>query len=148
MRLIWFLAAHASLDLMKAARIHEHGGPEVLRYEDAPEPKIKANQVLVRVRACALNHLDLFVRAGIPGMKFAMPHVLGSDIAGEIVEVGELCGRLKPGLRVLLSPGLSCRQCEQCVSGNDNLCRRYSVFGYGIDGGNAELLAAPGYSVI
>src|SRR5215468_3585459 len=133
---------------MKAARIHQHGGPEVLKYEDVPDPQIKANQVLVRVKACALNHLDLFVRAGIPGMKFTLPHILGSDIAGEIVAVGELCERVKPGWRVLLSPGTSCRQCEACISGNDNLCRRYTMFGYGIDGGNTELLAAPEYSVI
>jgi NADPH:quinone reductase-like Zn-dependent oxidoreductase len=133
---------------MKLARIHQHGGPEALVYEDAPEPKIKANQVLLRVRACALNHLDLFVRAGIPGMKFSMPHVLGSDIAGEIVEVGELCERVKPGWRVLLSPGMSCRQCEYCLAGNDNHCRRFTMFGYGVDGGNVELLAAPEYSAI
>src|ERR1700693_5133850 len=99
---------------MKAARIHQHGSPDVLVYEDAPEPKIKANQVLVRVRACALNHLDLFVRAGIPGMKFSLPHVLRSDIAGDMVEVGELCEPVKPGWRVLLPPGMSCRQCEYC----------------------------------
>jgi NADPH:quinone reductase-like Zn-dependent oxidoreductase len=133
---------------MKLARIYQHGGPEALVYEDAPEPKIKANQVLVRVRACALNHLDLFVRAGIPGMKFSMPHVLGSDIAGEIVEAGELCERVKPGWRVLLAPGMSCRQCEYCLAGNDNLCRRFTMFGYGVDGGNVELLAAPEYSAI
>jgi len=133
---------------MKAARIHQHGGPEALVYEDVPEPAIRANQVLVRVRACALNHLDLFVRAGIPGLKFAIPHVLGSDIAGEIVAVGDLCERVKPGWRVLLSPGLSCRQCEQCLAGNDNFCRRYTIFGLGVDGGNSELLAAPEYSVI
>ena len=133
---------------MKAARIHQHGGPGVLVYEEVPEPAIRAGQVLVRVRACALNHLDLFVRAGIPGMKFDMPHVLGSDIAGEIVAVGDLCERVRPGWRVLLSPGLSCRQCEPCLAGRDNQCRRYSVFGYGIDGGNSELLAAPEYSVI
>jgi NADPH:quinone reductase-like Zn-dependent oxidoreductase len=133
---------------MKLARIHRHGGPEELVYEDAPEPKIKANQVLVRVRACALNHLDLFVRTGIPGMKFNMPHVLGSDIAGEIVEAGELCERVMPGWRVLLSPGMSCRQCEYCLAGNDNLCRRFTMFGYGVDGGNVELLAAPEYSAI
>ena len=102
---------------MKAARIHQHGSPEVLVYEDVPDPKIKANQILLRVRACSLNHLDLFVRAGIPGMKFAMPHILGCDIAGEVVEVGELCERVKPGWRVLLSPGVSCRQCDQCVAG-------------------------------
>src|SRR5579864_8605941 len=133
---------------MKAARIHQHGSPEVLVYEDVAEPQIKANQILVRVRACALNHLDLWVRAGIPGMKFPMPHILGSDIAGEVVAVGELCERVKPGWRVLLSPGLSCRQCAQCVAGVDNLCRRYTIFGYAVDGGNAELLAAPEYSAI
>jgi NADPH:quinone reductase-like Zn-dependent oxidoreductase len=133
---------------MKVARIHRHGGPETLAYEDAPEPRIRATEVLVRVHASSLNHLDLFVRDGMPGVKIAMPRVLGSDIAGEVVAVGELCERVKPGWRVLLSPGLSCRQCEHCLSGNDNLCRRYTVLGYGIDGGNAELLAAPEYSVI
>jgi len=133
---------------MKAARIHQHGGPAVLVYEDVPEPQIKANEILLKVRACALNHLDLWVRAGIPGMKFPMPHILGSDIAGEVVAAGELCDRIKPGARVLLSPGLSCRQCTQCVSGQDNLCRKYTMFGYAVDGGNAELLAAPEYSAI
>ncbi|MGH9662578.1 MAG: zinc-binding dehydrogenase [Bryobacteraceae bacterium] len=133
---------------MKAARIHAHGGTGALVYEDAPDPQIKANQVLLRVRACALNHLDLWVRAGIPGMKFAMPHILGSDIAGEVVAVGELCERVKPGMRALLAPGLSCRQCEKCVAGQDNLCRRYTMFGYAADGGNCELIAAPEYSVI
>ena len=133
---------------MKAARIHQHGSPEVLVYEDVPDPKIKANQILVRVRVCALNHLDLFVRAGIPGMKFAMPHILGCDISGEVVETGDLCERVKPGWRVLLSPGLSCRQCHQCMAGRDNFCRRYTIFGYGVDGGDAELLAAPEWAAI
>lgn len=117
-------------------------------YEDAPDPAMKANEVLVRVRACALNHLDLFVRAGIPGIQYHMPHILGSDVAGEVLRVGELCERVKPGWRVLLSPGVSCRQCEQCVSGQDNFCRRYTLFGTGRDGGDCELLAAPEYAVI
>ena len=133
---------------MKAARIHQHYAPEVLVYEDAPEPGIRADQVLVRVRACALNHLDLFVRAGIPGMRFTMPHILGSDIAGEIVEVGELCERVSRAGACCFRPGLSCRQCEQCLSGRDNFCRRYTLYGYGVEGGDAELLAAPEYSVI
>jgi NADPH:quinone reductase-like Zn-dependent oxidoreductase len=133
---------------MKAVRIHQHGGAEVLVYEDAPEPRLRPDQVLVRVRACALNHLDLFVRAGIPGMSFSMPHVLGSDIAGEVVATGDLCDRVKPGWRVVLSPGLSCRQCQQCLSGADNFCRRHTVFGYAVDGGNTELLAAPEYTAI
>jgi NADPH:quinone reductase-like Zn-dependent oxidoreductase len=133
---------------MRAVRIHEHGGPEVLQPEDIAEPRIRPDEVLVRVRACALNHLDLWVRNGIPGMKFAMPHVLGSDIAGEVVAVGEACKRVSRGWRVVLSPGLSCRQCPQCLAGRDNFCRNYTMFGYGIDGGNAELLAAPEYAVI
>jgi NADPH:quinone reductase-like Zn-dependent oxidoreductase len=133
---------------MKAVRIHQHGGREVLKYEDIPEPGIKANEVLVHVRACALNHLDLWVRNGLPGMKFAMPHILGSDIAGEVIRVGDLCERVKPGQRVLLSPGLSCRQCAQCVSGIDNQCRRYTLFGTGVDGGNREYMPAPEYTII
>ena len=133
---------------MKAARIHEHGGPEVLKVEEIAEPKLKGNQVMVRVRACAINHLDLFVRAGIPGLKFPMPHILGSDVAGEVVAAGELCERIQPGARVLLSPGTSCRQCEMCLRGNDHLCRRYTMYGYAIDGGNTELMPAFEYSAI
>jgi NADPH:quinone reductase-like Zn-dependent oxidoreductase len=133
---------------MKAARIHGHGGPEVIRYEDIPEPHIKANQALVRVRACSVNHLDLWMRAGVPGIDIPMPHILGSDVAGEVVAVGDLCERVKPGQRVLLSPALSCRQCEACVSGRDNLCRRFAVLGTAVDGGNCELMAVPEYAVI
>ncbi len=72
---------------MKAVRIHEFGGPEVLKYEDAPDPELRKDHVLIRIRACALNHLDLWVRKGLPGVK--LPHILGSDIAGEVAECGE-----------------------------------------------------------
>jgi NADPH:quinone reductase-like Zn-dependent oxidoreductase len=133
---------------MKAARFHSHGGPEVLVYEDAPDPQLRADQVLVRVRACALNHLDLWLRQGLPGITLPLPHILGSDIAGEVEATGELCWRVKPGQRVLLAPGLSCRQCPKCLEGNDNQCPRYVVFGNGVPGGNAELVAAPEYAVI
>ena len=131
---------------MKAVRFHRHGGPDVLQYEDVPDPGIKANEILLRVRACSLNHLDLWVRNGIPGIK--LPHIPGSDIAGEVVRTGELCERIKPGQRVLLSPGISCRQCEQCLSGEDNKCRRYTLWGAGVDGGNREYMPAPEYAVI
>jgi NADPH:quinone reductase-like Zn-dependent oxidoreductase len=133
---------------MKAARIHHHGGPEALVLEDAPDPQLKPDQALVRVRACALNHLDLWVRQGLPNVEIAMPRVLGSDIAGEVVETGSLCWRVKPGQRVLLSPALSCRQCEACLAGRDNECARYGLFGVAFDGGNAELVAAPEYALI
>ncbi len=133
---------------MKAVRIHEHGSPEVLQYEDAPEPKIRPDQVLVKVKACALNHLDLFIRGGLPGLKLDMPHILGSDASGEVVEVGEAAGPAKPGDRVLLAPGLSCRHCPECVSGNDNACRRYGLLGYMHPGVNAEYVAVPGVNAI
>src|SRR3982075_1022769 len=126
---------------MKAARIHGHGGPEVVRYEDAPDPTPKANEVLVRVRASALNHLDIWVRKGIPGLRVPLPHILGSDAAGDVVAVGDLCERVKPGQRVLIAPALSCRQCIACVSGNDNQCRRYALLGTSIPGVHCELVA-------
>ena len=92
---------------MKAIVFNEHGGPEVLKYTDAPMPVIAANEVLVRVKACALNHLDLWVRRGLPGIKFQFPHIPGSDIAGEVAEVGNLVSDVKVGERVMLAPGLS-----------------------------------------
>ena len=123
---------------MKAVRIHEFGGPEVLKYEDVPDPELRKDFVLVRVRACALNYLDLWVRKGLPGVK--LPHILGSDIAGEVVECGEYIDDLKPGTRVLLSPMLYCGHCEQCYSGRQNFCPKFAVLGNNADGGNCELI--------
>ncbi|MFZ1919383.1 MAG: zinc-binding dehydrogenase [Terriglobales bacterium] len=131
---------------MKAVRIHEFGGPEVLKYEDAPDPKPRKDQVLVRVRACALNHLDLWVRQGLPGVN--LPHILGSDIAGEIVEVGEYITDFKAGQRVLLAPMSFCNHCPKCVAGLQNQCRQFTVLGNAVDGGNCELMAVPAVNVI
>jgi NADPH:quinone reductase-like Zn-dependent oxidoreductase len=123
---------------MKGIRFHEHGGPEVLKYEEAPDPKILANEVAVRVKACALNHLDVWVRDGVPGWRIPMPHIVGADISGEVAEVGSLVTRVKPGDRVLLSPGVSCGQCEMCFKGLDSACRQFTVMGVFNDGGYAE----------
>jgi NADPH:quinone reductase-like Zn-dependent oxidoreductase len=131
---------------MKAIRLHEFGGPEVLRYEDVPDPKPRKDQVLVRVRACSLNHLDIWVRKGLPGVK--LPHILGSDIAGEIVEIGEYVTGFKAGQRVLLAPMLFCNNCAKCVAGLQNQCREFAVLGNGVDGGNCELIAVPAVNVI
>ena len=131
---------------MKAVRIHEFGGPEVLKYEDAPDPVLRKDQALVRVRACALNHLDLWVRAGLRGVK--LPHILGSDVAGEVVESGEYISDIKPGTRVLLAPMVFCNHCEQCTSGHQNFCPQFSVLGAQVDGGNCELIAVPRVNVI
>lgn len=131
---------------MKAVRIHQFGGPEVLMYEDVPDPQLRKNQVLVRVRACALNHLDIWVRKGLPGVN--LPHILGSDVAGEVVEVGEYVSGIKTGQRVLLSPMHYCGRCAKCVAGLQNHCREFTVLGNGVDGGNCELIAAPAGNVI
>jgi NADPH:quinone reductase-like Zn-dependent oxidoreductase len=131
---------------MKAVRIHEFGGPEVLRYEDVPDPKPRKDQVLVRVQACAMNHLDLWVRKGLPGV--TLPHILGSDVAGEIVEVGEYVGGFKPGQRVLLAPMHFCGRCAKCVAGWQNQCPEFTVLGNRVDGGNCQLIAVPAVNVI
>ena len=139
---------------MKAIVFSEHGGPEVLIYKDAPKPNIAADEVLVRVRACALNHLDLWVRRGLPGIQILLPHIPGSDISGEIAEIGELVNSgpshtpLKVGQRVVLAPGVACGKCEACAIGADNRCRGYSLFGYMLDGGCAEYVRSPAANVI
>lgn len=133
---------------MKAIVFSRHGGPEVLRYTEVAEPKVGAGEVLVRVRACALNHLDLWVRNGLRGVQIPLPHIPGSDIAGEVVKVGEGVRRAKVGQKVVLAPGVSCNTCDDCLAGNDNLCRRYTIFGYMIDGGCAEYVRAPQVNVL
>ena len=131
---------------MKAVRIHQFGGPEVLTYEDVPDPQLKKDQVLVRVKACSLNHLDLWVRKGLPGVK--LPHILGSDIAGEVAEVGEYVSGCKSGQRVLVAPMHYCGHCAKCVAGIQNQCREFTVLGNAVDGGNCELIAVPAANVI
>ena len=133
---------------MKAVRFHEHGGLDVLKYEDAPEPEINPNEVLVKVKACALNHIDLWLREGVRGWQLPMPHIAGSDIAGEVAEVGSLVERWKPGDRVLLAPGISCGACDACWKGLDSACRSYTLFGVMADGGYAEYVKSPASNVI
>src|SRR3990172_11450268 len=134
---------------MKAVRFHEHGGPEVLRYEDAPDPVIAPNEVLVKVKACALNHLEVGGGKGMPGVKTPLPHISGSDIAGEVAAVGSIVTRIKPGQRAVVSPGISCGQCAYCLSGRDNLCRSYEIIGgYRIDGGYAEYVKVPEVNIL
>jgi len=128
---------------MQAVRIHAHGGPEVLQYESVPDPVPRAHEVLVQVRACALNHLDLWNRKGLPRPAVNLPLILGSDIAGQVVAVGELVDDVRPGDAVMVNPGVSCGHCAQCLSGRDNLCPRYHLLGAGRDGGYAQLVAVP-----
>ena len=131
---------------MKAIRYHEFGGPEVLKYEDVPEPTLRKDQVLIEVKACALNHLDLWCRKGLPGVK--LPHINGSDVAGDIAEVGEYVTGLSQGQRVLLAPMTFCNRCPHCVAGRQSLCSQFTVLGYLNDGGNCQYIAVPAVNVI
>lgn len=131
---------------MKAVRIHQFGGPEVLQYEDIPDPQLRKDQVMVRVKACSLNHLDLWVRKGLPGIQ--LPHIPGSDVAGEIVSTGEYITDLRPGQRVIVAPMHFCGHCPQCLAGKQNQCREFTVLGNAVDGGDCELIAIPRANII
>jgi NADPH:quinone reductase-like Zn-dependent oxidoreductase len=133
---------------MKALLFREFGGPDKLRYEDVPDPAIKPDEVLVRVRACALNHLDLSVREGIPALKTPLPFWTGCDIAGEVAEVGADVRDVKVGARVAVNPNLTCGRCEFCRQGEDSLCVRYGILGEHVPGGLAEAVAVRGDNVL
>src|SRR5262245_45014745 len=124
---------------MRAIRFHQHGGPEVLRYEESPDPRPAAGEALVRVRACALTHLDIWARRGLARLAIPFPHISGSDVAGDVLD--STMPDLVPGGRVMLQPGVSCGRCAACLAGTDNDCVRYEVLGYrNHPGGYAELV--------
>jgi len=133
---------------MKAAVFNEHGGPEVLEYTDFPTPEIEPHQVLVDVKAVALNHLDLFVRGGIPGLKLEMPHILGSDISGVVHQVGDAVTGFEIGQKVIVDPSLPCRTCEFCLRGEQSLCNTYRIIGEQVRGGYSDFFAADAQNVI
>ena len=133
---------------MKAIAFRKHGGPEVLELLDLPLPQPRAQEVRVRVKAVALNHLDIWVRNGWPGLKLPLPHVLGSDVAGVVDAVGAEVSDLAPGTEVLVNPGVSCGGCERCLSGQDVLCRRYQIVGEDIPGGYAEFVCVPRQNIL
>jgi NADPH:quinone reductase-like Zn-dependent oxidoreductase len=133
---------------MKAVVFEEFGGPEKLKEKALPDPKCGPNDVLVKIEACALNHLDIWVREGIPGVKIEMPHIGGSDICGEIVEIGSSVRERKIGERVIVSPGIGCRVCEYCLAGKESLCDQYDIVGFRRNGGYAEKVAVDERDVI
>ncbi|HEU5101569.1 MAG TPA: zinc-binding dehydrogenase [Roseiflexaceae bacterium] len=128
---------------MKALAFYEHGGLDQLKYVDLPEPVLGPHEALVQVKAVALNHLDLWVRAGIPGLKLALPHIGGSDIAGVVAAAGEEVDQAWVGRPVVINPTLSCGRCEFCVAGEHCLCVRLKLLGEHTPGGMAEYAVAP-----
>lgn len=133
---------------MKAVLFREHGGPDKLSYEDMPTPQAGSQDVLVRVKACALNHLDIWIRQGNPAYPMLLPHISGSDVAGIVEQVGGQVEGVTVGQRVFISPGISCWRCDQCLAGRDNFCRAYGLVGAMTHGGYAEYVTVPFRNVL
>ena len=136
---------------MKAVYITEHGAPDALVYGDLPEPAPGANDALIRVRACALNRLDAYTRAGARGTRLRFngnPHVLGGDVAGDVVEIGGEVSQISAGDRVVVNPRITCRQCRFCLAGEEELCRSAGMLGSTISGGYAEYVSVPAANVV
>ena len=133
---------------MKAVVFHEHGGPEKLVYEDVPTPAPGEDEVLIRVKACSINHVDIWVRQGIPAYKTVMPHISGCDVAGVVEAVGPNVAGITRGEKVIVAPGLSCFRCAYCLSGQDNMCIAYKIVGAHTNGGYAEYISVPAINVL
>jgi NADPH:quinone reductase-like Zn-dependent oxidoreductase len=128
---------------MKAVLFHAHGGPEVLEYADFPTPEPKPGEVLVRLRAAALNRVDIFTRIGWPGLRLEMPHINGADGAGEVAALGEGVNEFRVGEPLAINANLGCGECEYCLRGQDNLCRNWHLLGETVRGTYAESIALP-----
>jgi NADPH:quinone reductase-like Zn-dependent oxidoreductase len=129
---------------MKATLFRQHGEPEVLEYTDFPTPEPKPGEALVRVHAAALNHMDVMVRNGWPGLKLDLPHINGADGAGEVTALSAIEGHsLKVGDRVAINANLGCGQCDYCLSGWDNMCRNWHLLGETVHGTYAEYICLP-----
>lgn len=128
---------------MNAIRFHEFGGPDVLRHEEAPDPVPKPGEVRIRLKAAALNHLDLFIRSGERERNIPLPHIPGCDGAGIVDEAGEGAVAFRPGERVCISPGISCGTCDACAHDRETFCPSYHVLGTREDGTCAEYVCVP-----
>ena len=128
---------------MRAVVVREHGGLEKLEIADVPDPQLRPGYAIVRVRAVALNHLDVWVRRGVPGHKFPLPLIAGAEAAGTIDAIGDNDAGWSRGDEVIVAPGFSCGLCIACLSGKDSLCPQFGIFGESANGGAAEKMVAP-----
>jgi NADPH:quinone reductase-like Zn-dependent oxidoreductase len=132
---------------MRAVVFEAQGGVDQLKLAELPDPATMPGQVRVRIKAVAVNRLDIWVREGWRGLKLEMPHILGSDIAGVVDEVGQGVTGIERGAEVVLGPGTACGRCIECLSGRDNRCPKYAILGEHTKGGYAELLSVPARNV-
>lgn len=128
---------------MKAVLFQQHGGPDVLQYGEFPTPQPKAGEVLVQLHAASLNHMDITVRKGWPGLQLEMPHINGADGAGEVVALGPGANQLGVGDHVVINANLGCGKCDYCMSGWDNRCRDWHLLGETVRGTYAEYVVLP-----
>jgi NADPH:quinone reductase-like Zn-dependent oxidoreductase len=133
---------------MRAIAIYEHGGIDRLTLTDLPKPSPEPDDVIINVKAVALNRLDLWVREGLPGLKVSMPHILGSDVAGVVDSVGSRVDGISPGQRVTINPGWWDTTCEYCLRGDHSLCVNFKLFGEHLPGGCAEFIRVPARNVL
>lgn len=134
--------------MMHAVFFKEHGGLEKLEYGPILKPSPGPGEVLIRVKACALNHLDIWTRQGMPGVKINLPHILGCDVAGEVEKLGHGVRGISIGKKVVAAPGISCGRCHDCKTGWDSLCDEYKILGFQVQGGYAEYVKVPARNVI
>ena len=127
---------------------HKHGGTDELLYEDFPDPIADDNEVVIKVKASSINHLDIWIRQGIPAYNLGLPHISGCDVSGVVADIGKNVTDVAVGDNVIVAPGLSCFKCDQCISGNDNLCDFFKIFGAGNHGGFAEYTKVNANSII
>lgn len=133
---------------MKAIVFHNHGQLDQVTYSDLPKPEIGPDDVLLLVKAAAYNRLDLWVLAGWPGLHLKLPHVMGSDGAGIIAEIGSNVSDYSVGDRVAVNPTVSCGRCQYCLTGQDNLCDHFAILGEHLDGFAAEYTAVPARNLL
>ncbi len=133
---------------MKAVYLTSHGGPEVLQFGDLPAPQPAAGQVRVRLHYAALNHLDLWVRRGWPGLRLAYPHILGADGAGVVEAVGPGVDPTWIGRRVVLNPNIGCGRCDFCLAGQDHRCDHWQLLGETRAGTYAEYVVVPENNIL
>ncbi len=130
-------------DKMRAVVFRRHGGAEVLEEATVDRPVPARDEALIQVKACSVNHLDIWTREGMPGVTVSMPHILGCDVAGVIRHLGRPTRGLKAGQAVVVAPGISCGHCPFCKAGRDSLCPRYHILGFQVNGGYAEYVTVP-----